>query len=96
MTESRRMDQSMLDSYQLQQNPRINVVFNHENIQYSGADQLRIHYVVDGVDELSLDKRPRLLMLKYGGTADAAAELGGISSIHQTFTGFQPTLYAGT
>lgn len=54
------------------------------------------HYVVDGVDELSLDKRPRLLMLKYGGTADAAAELGGISSIHQTFTGFQPTLYAGT
>ena len=50
MTESRRMDQSMLDSYQLQQNPRINVVFNHENIQYSGADQLRIHYVVDGVE----------------------------------------------
>ena len=54
MTQSRRMDQSMLDSYQLHQNPRINVVFNHKNIQYSGADPLRLHYVVEGVESHSV------------------------------------------
>lgn len=52
------------------------------------------HYVEDGVDELSLEKLPHLLELKYGGTADAAAVLGPVRSIRETFTSFQPTLYA--
>lgn len=53
------------------------------------------HYVDDGVDELSLEKLPHLLELKYGGTADAAGMLGPAQSIRRTFTGFQPSLYAG-
>lgn len=52
------------------------------------------HYVEQGVDELSLEKLPHLLELKYGGTADAAQVLGPVRSIRETFTGFQPTLYA--
>ena len=51
------------------------------------------HYIDDGIDELSLEKLPHLLELKYGGTADAAASLGGPKSIRETFTGFQPKLY---
>ena len=53
------------------------------------------HYVADGVEELGFEKLPHLLELKYGGTADAAARLGGAQGIRTTFTGFQPTLYAG-
>ena len=51
------------------------------------------HYVEDGVDELSLDKLPHLLELKYGGTAEAASQLGGPAVIRETFAGFQPALY---
>ena len=54
MKESHQIDQSPIDSYQIQQTPRINVVFNHENIQYSGADPLRLHYVVEGVEPHSV------------------------------------------
>ena len=52
------------------------------------------HYVDDGVDELALEKLPQLLELKYGEKADATAELGPVRSIRETFTGFQPSLYA--
>ena len=54
MKESHQIDQSPIDSYQIQQTPRINVVFNHENIQYNGADPLRLHYVVEGVESHSV------------------------------------------
>ena len=50
MTESKRMDQDTLGSYRIQPNPRISVTFNHENIQYSGGDQLQAHYIVEGVE----------------------------------------------
>ena len=50
MTESKRMDQNTLGSYRIQPNPRISVTFNHENIQYSGGDQLQAHYIVEGVE----------------------------------------------
>ena len=51
------------------------------------------HYVSDGVDGLSFASLPHLLELKYGGTTDAAAALGGPDGIRATFTGFQPGLY---
>lgn len=51
------------------------------------------HYVEDGVDELSLEKLPHLLELKYGSTADAAAVLGSVPAIRETFVNFQPQLY---
>jgi len=44
------MDQNTLGSYRIQPNPRISVTFNHENIQYSGGDQLQAHYIVEGVE----------------------------------------------
>ena len=50
MTVSKRMDQNTLGSYRIQPNPRITVTFNHENIQYSGGDQLQAHYIVEGVE----------------------------------------------
>ena len=50
MTESKRMDQDTLGSYRIQPNPRISVTFNHENIQYSGGDQLQAHYIVEGIE----------------------------------------------
>ncbi len=50
MTESKRLDQDTLGSYRIQPNPRISVTFNHENIQYSGGDQLQAHYIVEGIE----------------------------------------------
>ena len=50
MIESKRMDQNTLGSYRIKPNPRISVTFNHENIQYSGGDQLQAHYIVEGVE----------------------------------------------
>ena len=54
MTESKQMDQNTLGSYRIQQNPRISVTFNHGNIQYSGGDQLRSHYTVEGIESYSI------------------------------------------
>ena len=49
MTESKRVDQNTLGSYRIQPNPRISVTFNRENIQYGGGDELRTHYIVEGI-----------------------------------------------
>ena len=54
MTESKRMDQNTLGSYRIQPNPQINVTFNRENIQYSGGDHLRAHYIVEGIESQSI------------------------------------------
>jgi type I restriction enzyme R subunit len=50
-------------------------------------------YVKEGVDELSVDKLSPLLLLKYKGITDAKKELGDITSIRETFIGFQEYLY---
>ena len=54
MTESERMDHNTLGSYRIQPNPRISVTFNHENNQYGGGDQLRAHYIVEGIESHSV------------------------------------------
>jgi hypothetical protein len=54
MMESKKMDQNTLGSFHIQPNPRISVTFNHENIQYSGGDQLRAHYIVEGIESQSI------------------------------------------
>ena len=54
MTESNRMEQNTLGSYRIQPNPRISATFNRENIQYSGGDQLRAHYIVEGIESQSI------------------------------------------
>ena len=54
LTESKPMDQNTSGSYRTQLNPKISVTFNRENIQYSGGDQLRAHYIVEGIDPQSI------------------------------------------
>jgi type I restriction enzyme R subunit len=50
-------------------------------------------YVKEGVSELDDAKLKDLLTLKYNALADAKNELGDISSIRNTFVGFQKYLY---
>ena len=54
LTESKQMDQNTSGSYRTQLNPKISVTFNRENIQYSGGDQLRAHYIVEGIEPQSI------------------------------------------
>ena len=51
-------------------------------------------YVKEGVDELDVDKLSPLLLLKYNAITDAKKELGDITSIRETFIGFQEHLYS--
>lgn len=51
-------------------------------------------YIDNGVDELSEEKLPWLLNLKYHAIADAVRYLGDVDSIRATFFGFQKSLYA--
>jgi len=53
-------------------------------------------YVQEGVLELSQEKLPDLLALKYQGISDAAAELGNVADIRGMFIGFQKYLYEQT
>jgi len=53
-------------------------------------------YVQEGVLELSQEKLPDLLELKYQGISDAAAELGNVADIQGMFIGFQKYLYEQT
>jgi type I restriction enzyme R subunit len=51
-------------------------------------------YVKQGVDELDDTKIGDLLVLKYHAIADAKKELGDITTIRNTFIGFQTYLYS--
>ena len=50
-------------------------------------------YIQEGVQELSQEKLPALLELKYHGVREAVEELGEIAGITEIFTGFQKHLY---
>ena len=50
-------------------------------------------YVEDGVAELSVNKMKSLIEIKYNTISDAAAELGSVALIRETFIGFQGYLY---
>ncbi|MDW5289446.1 EcoAI/FtnUII family type I restriction enzme subunit R [Formosa sp. PL04] len=65
---------------------------------YNPAQQEFLNFVLDqyiksGVQELDDDKLGDLLVLKYQAIADAKNQLGDISSIRNTFIGFQEHLY---
>lgn len=53
-------------------------------------------YIEAGSDELSEDKLPQLLNLKYHAIADAEKELGGVYKIRTTFLKFQEVLYSSS
>ena len=66
--------------------------------QYDGKlqaflDFVLAQYINQGVEELDQDKLGHLLELKYHTVSDAAATLGGIPVIRDTFVGFQQYLY---
>ena len=67
----------------------------YESKQRVFLDFVLKQYVDSGVAELDDDKLPELLTLKYQAIADAKHELGDISSIRETFIGFQEYLYKG-
>jgi type I restriction enzyme R subunit len=50
-------------------------------------------YVKQGVGELDQDKLGALIQIKYHTIDDAAAELGSVQTIRETFVGFQWYLY---
>jgi len=50
-------------------------------------------YIESGVDELSLEKLPELLKLKYFTLPDAIRLLGEVPVIRELFIGFQKELY---
>lgn len=68
-----------LDNYDPKQQEFLNFVLNQ--------------YVKQGVDELDDTKISDLLVLKYHAIADAKKELGDITTIRNTFIGFQTYLY---
>jgi type I restriction enzyme, R subunit len=66
--------------------------------QYDGKlqaflDFVLAQYINQGVAELDQEKLGHLLELKYHTVSDAAATLGGIPVIRDTFVGFQQYLY---
>ncbi|WP_418637138.1 EcoAI/FtnUII family type I restriction enzme subunit R [Winogradskyella sp.] len=65
---------------------------------YNPAQQEFLNFVLDqyikvGVEELDDEKLGDLLVLKYNAISDAKAKLGDITSIRNTFIGFQEYLY---
>jgi len=66
----------------------------YESKQRAFLDFVLKQYIESGVGELDDDKLPELLNLKYQAIADAKLELGDISSIRETFIGFQEYLYS--
>jgi type I restriction enzyme R subunit len=56
-------------------------------------DFVLAQYVKQGVGELDQDKLGALIQLKYHTVDDAAAELGSVQTIRETFVGFQRYLY---
>jgi type I restriction enzyme R subunit len=56
-------------------------------------DFVLAQYVKQGVEELGQEKLAHLLELKYHTVSDAAAQLGGVPLIRDTFVGFQQFLY---
>jgi type I restriction enzyme R subunit len=52
-------------------------------------------YISDGVEELSVEKLPELLKLKYFTLPDAIRMLGSVEGIRELFIGFQKELYVG-
>jgi len=66
----------------------------YDGNQQEFLDFVLSQYVRDGFAELDDQKLPELLELKYDAIVDAKSVLGEITSIRNTFVGFQEHLYA--
>ena len=67
---------------------------NYDERKREFIDFVLSKYEEDGVDELSPDKLPVLLELKYDTLRDASNHLGSMNEIRETFVEFQEHLYA--
>lgn len=77
---------------------RVNNSKNHifdglDDKQKEFIDFVLTKYIEIGVEELDQEKLPSLLELKYQSISDAAALLGGVDTIRDTFIAFQKYLY---
>lgn len=72
---------------------RASILSRYDAKQLAFLEFFLSQYVAEGVDELSMEKLPDLLDLKYGSPSDAVQELGSVSDIRNTFKGFQKGLY---
>ncbi len=72
---------------------RASILSRYDAKQQVFLDFVLSQYVSEGEEELGTDKLPDLLDLKYGSPSDAVRELGSVSDIRTTFTGFQKGLY---
>ncbi len=66
---------------------------NYDSKQQAFLDFVLKQYISSGVDELDDAKLKPLLELKYRAIDDAKRELGDITTIRNTFIGFQSYLY---
>ena len=68
------------------------ILANYDAKLAAFVDFVLAQYVTQGEDELDRDKLGSLLALKYHTVSDAAAELGSVEVIRNTFIGFQSQL----
>jgi len=74
---------------------RSEIFLRYESKLQAFLDFVLRQYVKEGVGELDQEKLGTLLELKYHTIDDAAAQLGGVPTIRDTFIGFQRYLYQG-
>jgi len=72
---------------------RETIVDGVDDRQRAFIDFVLSKYLESGFGELSEEKLPHLLTLKYEAIADAERELGGVKQIRSTFFGLQKKLY---
>ena len=77
-------------------NAQTNIFDNLTEKQKEFLEFVLQQYIQIGVQELSVDKLPDLLTLKYFTVRDAATVLGSIENIRNLFIGFQKYLYQQT
>jgi type I restriction enzyme, R subunit len=72
---------------------RADIFAHYDSKLQEFLDFVLSQYVKEGVEDLEQEKLSKLLELKYHNINDAAAALGGVPIIRDTFVGFQQYLY---
>lgn len=72
---------------------RADIFTHYDGKLQAFLDFVLAQYVRQGVGELDQDKLAELVELRYHTIDDAAAELGSVQAIRETFVGFQRYLY---
>ncbi len=73
-----------------------NIFKSLDNNQKEFLEFVLSKYIETGIEELSQEKLPELLKIKYLAINDATELLGGVDKIRETFINFQKHLYASS